>query len=236
MFARSWGFVQQNPFMRLVIRPLLAGCARLKPLNRALQCPPWGSRSRTPATSQFSGSNRSQQWPGSRLIAAEKANTANSVSGPDYALSTANIYFASQPGQSLYGLVTLAPLNPNAAFGDPTTFGTDNDPMVGKAIGGIVVFGGGLALYSGKGQILGGLGVSGDTSCTDHVIAWKLRHELKLDAVPMGPSPEHNDIMILDIRNGVSPSGFGHPTCKGGQPAEPIIRTLSRRFPTGPKS
>lgn len=108
--------------------------------------------------------------------------------------------------------------------------------MVGKAIGGIVVFGGGLALYSGKGQILGGLGVSGDTSCTDHVIAWKLRHELKLDAVPMGPSPEHNDNMILDIRNGVSPSGFGHPTCKGGQPAEPIIRTLSRRFPTGPKS
>jgi uncharacterized protein GlcG (DUF336 family) len=184
----------------------------------------------------FSGNNRSQEWPGSRVIAAEKANTANSLSGPDYALSTANVYYASQPGQSLYGLVTVAPPNPNAAFGDPTTFGTDNDPMVGKAIGGIVVFGGGLALYSGKGQILGALGVSGDTSCTDHVIAWKVRHELKLDAVPMGPSPEHNDNMILDIHNGISPSGFGHPTCKGGQPAEPIIKMLSRRFPTGPKS
>jgi uncharacterized protein GlcG (DUF336 family) len=183
----------------------------------------------------FSGNNRSQEWPGSRMIAAEKANTANSVSGPDYALSTANIYFASQPGQSLYGLITVAPPNPNAAFGDPTTFGTDNDPMVGKGIGGIVVFGGGLALYTGKGHIVGALGVSGDTSCTDHVIAWKVRHELKLDAVPMGPSPDHNDNMILDIRNGVSPSGFGHPSCKGGQPAEPIIKTLPRQFPTGPK-
>ena len=34
----------------------------------------------------------------------------------------------------------------NAAFGDPVTFGTNNDPMVGKAVGGVVVFGGGLAV------------------------------------------------------------------------------------------
>ncbi len=183
----------------------------------------------------FSGTNRSQEWPGSRMIAAEKANTANSLSGPDFALSTANAYYPSQPGQSLYGLITAAPPNPQAAFGDPNTFGTPTDPMVGKAVGGVIVFGGGLALYSGKGQILGALGVSGDTSCTDHVIAWKVRHELKLDAVPMGVSPDHNDNMILDIQNGASPSGFGHPNCKGGQPAEPIIKSLSKQFPTGPK-
>jgi hypothetical protein len=60
--------------------------------------------------------------------------------------------------------------------------------MIGQAIGGIIVFGGGLALYSPQGKIVGGLGLSGDTSCTDHVIAWKVRHELHLDAVPMGPS------------------------------------------------
>jgi uncharacterized protein GlcG (DUF336 family) len=183
----------------------------------------------------FSGTDRSQEWPGSRMIAAEKANTANSLSGPDFALSTANIYYPSQPGKSLYGLISTAPPNPQAAFGDPSTFGTDNDPMVGKAVGGIVVFGGGLALYSGKGHIVGGLGLSGDTSCADHVIAWKVRHKLQFDAVPMGVSPEHNDNMILDIQsNGSSASGFGHPSCKGGNPSDPIIKTLSKEYPTGP--
>lgn len=183
----------------------------------------------------YSGENASQEWPGSRMIAAEKANTANGLSGPDFALSTANVYWPSQPGQSLYGLITTNPPNPAAAFGNPATFGTNNDPMVGKAVGGIVVFGGGLALYGGKGKILGGLGLSGDTSCADHVMAWKVRHQLKLDAVPMGVSPQHNDNMIQDIHNGNSASGYGHPVCKGGQPSEPIIQNLSKQFPTGPK-
>src|SRR5919206_3322149 len=48
----------------------------------------------------FSGPDRSAEWPGSRVIAAEKASTANAVSGPNYALSTANLYASSQPGQS----------------------------------------------------------------------------------------------------------------------------------------
>ena len=181
----------------------------------------------------FSGTTRGDQWPGSRVIAASKANTANGLSGKDYALSTANIFAASQPGQSLYSLATSAPPNPNAVFGDAASFGTPNDPMVGKAIGGIIVFGGGLPLYSSKGKIVGGLGLSGDTSCTDHIIAWKVRHELHLDAVPMGPSPEHNDNMILDFQNGVSVSGFGHPSCKGGNTSDAIIHELSKQFPTG---
>ena len=184
----------------------------------------------------FSGTTRSDQWPGSRAIAAEKANTANGLSGRDYALSTANVYAASQPGQSLYSLTTSQPPNPAALIGDPTSFGTTNDPMVGKAIGGIIVFAGGLPLYSSDGKIVGGLGLSGDTSCTDHVIAWKVRHELHLDAVPMGPSPDHNDNMILDWQNNTSPSGFGHPSCKGGTQADGIIRDLSKDFPTGPGS
>lgn len=184
----------------------------------------------------FSGTDRSQEWPGSRLIAAEKANTANALSGPDFALSTANVFAASQPGQSLYGLITAGPPNPQAAFaGPPTAFGMLNDPMVGKPIGGIIVFGGGLPLYSAKGKIVGGLGVSGDTSCADHVVAWKTRHQLGLDAVPMGVSPEHNDNMILDFQNGQSASGFGHPTCKGGTPSDSKINSLSKDYPTGPK-
>ncbi len=183
----------------------------------------------------FSGTTRSDQWPGSRVIAASKANTANGLSGRDYALSTANVFAASQPGQSLYSLATSQPPNPAAVIGNPATFGTSNDPMVGKAIGGIIVFGGGLALYGSDGRILGGLGLSGDTSCTDHVIAWKVRHQLALDAVPMGPSAEHNDNMILDFQNNSSASGFGHPSCKGGTQSDLIIRDLSRNFPTGPK-
>ena len=183
----------------------------------------------------FSGTTRGDQWPGSRVISASKANTANGLSGRDYALSTANIFAASQPGQSLYSLATSAPPNAAAVFGDPATFGTPNDPMVGKAIGGIIVFGGGLALYAPDGKIVGGLGLSGDTSCTDHIIAWKVRHALQLDAVPFGPSPEHNDNMILDMQNNYSPSGFGHPSCKGGNVSDNIIRSLSKDFPTGPR-
>lgn len=180
----------------------------------------------------FSGSSRAQEWPGSRVIAASKANTANGLSNSDYALSTANIFAASQPYQSLYSLATSAPPNPQAVFGDPSTFGTPSDPMIGKAVGGVIVFGGGLALYNSQGKIVGGLGLSGDTSCTDHVIAWKVRHQLDLDHVPMGPSAEHDDNMILDYKNGSSQSGFGHPDCKGGMDASHIIENLSKEFPT----
>jgi len=180
----------------------------------------------------YSGDNRAQEWPGSRVIAASKANTANGLSNSDYALSTANVFAASQPNQSLYSLATSAPPNPQAAFGDPSTFGTPSDPMVGKAVGGVIVFGGGLALYSSKGKIIGGIGLSGDTSCTDHVIAWKVRHQLDLDHVPMGPSAEHDDNMILDYNHGYSQSGFGHPDCKGGMDASHIIQNLSKDFPT----
>lgn len=180
----------------------------------------------------YSGSNASEEWPGSRMIAADKANTANGLSNSDYAISTANIYAAAQPGQSLYGLTTSQPPNPKAAFGNPASYGTPDDPMVGKQVGGIVVFGGGLALYNRQGKILGGLGLSGDTSCTDHIIAWKVRHMLHLDYVPMGPSPSHNDNMILDIKNGVSASGFGHPACKGGMASSYMIEDLSKQYPT----
>ena len=107
--------------------------------------------------------------------------------------------------------------------------------MVGKPIGGVIVFGGGLALYESKGHIVGGLGVSGDTSCADHVIAWKVRHQLKLDAVPLGVAPGENDNMIMDIQAGNSASGFGHPSCKGGQPPEEIIKQLPSKYPIGPK-
>ena len=182
----------------------------------------------------FSGPNRGAEWPGSRLIASEKANTANAFSTSNFALSTGNLYAGAQPGASLYGIVVPPPNVAAAYAGDPQQFGEQTDPMVGKTIGGVVVFGGGLPLYDAKGILVGGLGVSGDTACADHVVAWKVRHTLKLDAVPMGVAPGPSDNLIFDIQNGVSSSGFGHPPCKGGQPSEDIIKGLNEKLPVGP--
>lgn len=107
--------------------------------------------------------------------------------------------------------------------------------MVGKAVGGVIVFGGGLALYGAKGQTVGGLGVSGDTGCADHVVTWKMLRALKLDAVPMGVAPGPSDNLILDSNNGISASGYGHPSCKGGQPPDEILKNLNDKLPVGPK-
>jgi uncharacterized protein GlcG (DUF336 family) len=180
----------------------------------------------------FTGPNRGAEWPGSRLISAEKANTANAFSTDNFALSSGNIYSSAQPGNSLYSIVSGP--NPNSAFaGDPQKFGQLDDPLVGKPIGGVIVFGGGLALYDKTGKIVGGLGVSGDTSCADHVIAWKTRQTLKLNAVPMGVAPGPSDNLIFDFQNGISSGGFGHPVCKGGNPTEEIINKLNQTHPTG---
>src|SRR6185437_16698363 len=54
----------------------------------------------------FTGPNRGAEWPGSRLISAEKANTANAFSTDNFALSTGNIFSAAQPGNSLYSIVS----------------------------------------------------------------------------------------------------------------------------------
>ena len=181
----------------------------------------------------FTGPNRGAEWPGSRLSSAEKANTANAFSTDNFALSSGNIYSAAQPGNSLYSIVSGP--NPNSAFaGDPQKFGQPDDPLVGKPIGGVIVFGGGLPLYDKNGKIVGGLGVSGDTACADHVIAWKTRQSLALNSVPMGVAPGPSDNLIFDIQDGVSSSGFGHPACKGGNPSEDIINKLSQTHPVGP--
>jgi hypothetical protein len=57
------------------------------------------------------GWHRGEQWPGSRVISAQKANTANLQPAvwPRWvdqwlSLSTANLYPAVQPGGSLFGL------------------------------------------------------------------------------------------------------------------------------------
>jgi uncharacterized protein GlcG (DUF336 family) len=162
----------------------------------------------------FSGEDRGDQWPGSRVISAQKANTANAFSLPGLALSTANLFSAVQPGGSLYGLQHSNPVDPQVAYqGNSEKFGMEDDPMVGKKIGGVNVFGGGLPLYNSQGNLLGAIGVSGDSSCADHNIAWKVRHALQLDYLPGGISPTKDDNIVYDIIEGVSSSGWGHSEC-----------------------
>lgn len=168
----------------------------------------------------FSGGATDSQWPGSRVISAQKANTANAFSLRTLALSTANLYSAVQPGGPLFGLQESNPVDTEVAYeGFASDFGAKRDPMVGKRIGGVNVFGGGLPLYNQGGQIVGGLGVSGDTSCADHNIAWRMRSAMMFDYVPAGVSAEKNDSIIYDIVSGKSAGGYGHPTC-GGREAE----------------
>ncbi len=190
----------------------------------------------------FSGVNRGAQWPGSRAIAAQKANTANAFSldgtsssngsgkAAGLALSTANLYSAVQPGGSLYGLQASNPVDTKVAYAGPSdAYGTATDPMLGEKVGGVNVFGGGLALYDKAHHVVGAVGVSGDTSCADHFIAWRVRNNLGFDHMAAGNSlpgvngvsgdATHPDNIIFDITanvnggTGVSAGGFGHPSC-----------------------
>jgi uncharacterized protein GlcG (DUF336 family) len=178
----------------------------------------------------FSGTNAGAQWLGSRVISAQKANTANLFSldsssnsagsgqATGLALSTANLYSAVQPGGSLYGLQASNPVDTSVAYrGAIAAFGTAQDPMVGGRIGGVNVFGGGVGLYAAGKKLVGGLGVSGDTSCADHDIAWRVRKNLNLDHMAgvggVSGDKMRPDNIVFDIANGVSKGGFGHPSC-----------------------
>jgi uncharacterized protein GlcG (DUF336 family) len=157
------------------------------------------------------------------------ASTANAFSNEKLALSTANLFSAVQPGASLFGLQESNPVNAAEAYsGSSAYWGTSKDPLAGKKIGGVNVFGGGLALYKkGSPAVLGGLGVSGDSSCSDHIIAWRLRALLGLDFVVGGVSSKGDDNMIHDIsESGKSAAGFGHPVCN--DKTTELVKKLSR--------
>ena len=181
------------------------------------------------------------QWLGSRVISAQKANTGvlfnlpGGVGGTVDALSTANLWAATQPGGSLWGLQFSNPVDPRVANGDNAQsedgadepaqpgYGSRNDPLVGTFVGGVNVFGGGLGLFDAQGNLVGGLGVSGDTSCADHNVAWRTRNGLGLDRLTTGgvsgltDAPFQDDIIYDLDANGVSASGFGHPLCGFGE-------------------
>lgn len=143
-----------------------------------------------------------QVWPGSQAIAKAKAYTANAFSLDSLALSTARLYTFAQPGHSLFGLNQSNPFNPGALAPPVPPRGGDGV----KIAGGIITFGGGVPLYR-NGKIIGGLGVSGDTACTDHEIAKRVRTLATLD--PTG-GPATDDISYSSVDGA---SVFTHPLC-----------------------
>ena len=50
-----------------------------------------------------------------------------------------------------------------------------------------------------------------------------------------GPLPDHARLRETLAENGRSVSGFGHPSCRGGKPADDIINKLAETDPPGPK-
>ena len=141
-------------------------------------------------------------WPGSRAIAIAKAETGMGFSNNKLALSTSNLYASTQPGGSLWGLNQSNPFNP--AF-------EAHQNGVGQVPAGVITFGGGFALYK-NGQVIGGLGVSGDSSCADHAIAFRMRKLAGYDAVPSGVAPDDTDNIIYAAA-GTTPTGFEQPHC-----------------------
>jgi len=161
-------------------------------------------------------------WPGSRSIAIAKASTANDFSNNKLALSTANLYSFTQPANGLTtatspaGFVSTFPAGSLYGLNNSNPFNPGFQPQgtaVGGVPGGIITFGGGVALYS-NGQVIGGLGVSGDTACADHAIAYRMRAAAHLDGIPgglVGSSPGTDNIQYLAL--GELPNGAKHPHC-----------------------
>ena len=148
-----------------------------------------------------SKSDPTQVWPGSQAIAKAKAYTANAFSLDSLALSSARLYTFTQPRHSLWSLGQSNPFEPEFLAAP-----TSPDQGVGKIQGGLIFFGGGVPLYS-NGKIIGGLGISGDTSCADHEVAKGLRDKAGLN--PPGGK-------LVDDITYSSPDGasvFTHPRC-----------------------
>ncbi len=146
--------------------------------------------------------DRTQVWPGSQAIAKSKAYTANAFSLDTLALSTARLYTFTQPGHSLWSL-GQSNLFDASQLQPPS--GSRSD--IGRLVGGLIFFGGGVALYNDDGRIIGGLGVSGDTSCADHEVAKRVRNLADLNP----PGGALVDDIVYSPPD--PPSVFAHPKC-----------------------
>jgi uncharacterized protein GlcG (DUF336 family) len=143
-----------------------------------------------------------QVWPGSQAIAKAKAYTANAFSLDTLALSSARLYTFTQPGHSLWSLGQSNLFDASKLQAPGAGDGDRN-----QIVGGLIFFGGGVALYDSSGRVVGGLGISGDTSCTDHEIAKRVRDLAGLNP-PGGPLVDDISYSSVD-----GASVFTHPLC-----------------------
>lgn len=111
----------------------------------------------------YSGGDRGAQWPGARVLSAQKAYTANAWSSSSWAYSTVNLVenqwvdVHARHGSHILALQDSNPVNSAAAYKGPASMiGSPNDPMVDACVGGFSVFGGELALYASSGAIAAG--------------------------------------------------------------------------------
>jgi hypothetical protein len=235
MHAQSYGCANLPNSAQLRTALLQARAAESSGLN-AQQWATVVNRNGVVCAVAFTGNNTTTQLGIGRISSAMRANAGNafafdsssSSNGAGFpgglALSTANLYSATQPGGFVGELPNNYPVNQSAVFSPYVwSFGTAEDPMVGQLIGGFMAIGGGVGLF-GQGQVAaGGLGVAGDHSCTDHDIAWRTRNLLGLDHLagfpPLSGDPNRPDNIVYDITPnpaggiGVSASGLGHPQC-----------------------
>lgn len=176
------------------------------------------------------------QWLMSRVISMTKAHTAATLSNnagssgaapnpTGFGFTTGGLYLAVQPGGPLNTLHQVSPVNTYwAYYGYQYRFGTRNDPAVSRRIGGVNTFGGGVPLFDKYNQVVGGLGVSGDTSCADENIALRTRSYFVGQGWAQGPGNEA----------GIDYAG-GYPDCAGGGASAAFynanIAPLPQRFP-----
>jgi hypothetical protein len=147
-----------------------------------------------------------------RILAAHKANTSNIFSNNKATTASGQLYTQSLPGGTLYNVNLDSKVDPYS--GNVRNFGTLKDPLIGKRIGGFSSLAGGLGLYDAKKTKVGAIGVSGNSRCTDHLVAWKIRDKLAGGAyvssnIPGGFSPLGNDALVLDVSP--DPTGSGGP-------------------------
>jgi uncharacterized protein GlcG (DUF336 family) len=114
--------------------------------------------------------------------------------------STANMYTLTQPGGYLWGIEKTNPFNPRFLLPP-----TDTTTGLGEITGGIITIGGGVPLHQG-GEVIGGLGVAGDTPCADHEMAKRVRDLAGLNP-PSGPGID--DIRYVEAGD----EGDTHPLC-----------------------
>ncbi len=177
----------------------------------------------------YSGADTGDQWLLSRQIAAAKAFTSNGLSQNGAPVATGNLYRWVQPwintppastspqnsylAAPLYGVAGNNPINAEAAYKGPyAKFGTSNDPMVGERVGGTIPFGGGLALYNGS-TVVGAIGVSGDTACADHSVAWRMRSNAAGWGLNMAPTGSPDKITLVNDPNSTTNGIMLHARC-----------------------